>query len=101
MQIPALQHRLVPPTHLAACAPALRRRLIQLEMGDLGLQVAYHQVPVAELGDDIWRGVANKYWHLPTYFLPVVTRRALPAVAFGAGLRRQGQQAPTASGEAA
>lgn len=30
---------------------------------------------VAQLGDDVWQGVRNQYWHFETYFLPIVTWR--------------------------
>lgn len=41
-------------------------------MEALGLQTSYTQLRVAELGDDVWQGVRNKYWHFPVYFLPLV-----------------------------
>jgi hypothetical protein len=46
--------------------------VVQVELEALGLHTAYTQLRVAELGDDVWQGVRNKYWHFPVYFLPLV-----------------------------
>ncbi|WIA36719.1 hypothetical protein OEZ86_007992 [Tetradesmus obliquus] len=51
-------------------------RLVQVELATQQLQVRFEQLRVAELGDDVWQGVRNKYWHFPLYFLPVVTHAA-------------------------
>lgn len=51
---------------------AVCRRVVQVELAALGLQTSFQQLRVAELGDDVWQGVRNKYWHFPLYFLPVV-----------------------------
>eukprot|EP00201_Polytomella_parva_P017081 CAMPEP_0175056876 /NCGR_PEP_ID=MMETSP0052_2-20121109/10933_1 /TAXON_ID=51329 ORGANISM="Polytomella parva, Strain SAG 63-3" /NCGR_SAMPLE_ID=MMETSP0052_2 /ASSEMBLY_ACC=CAM_ASM_000194 /LENGTH=400 /DNA_ID=CAMNT_0016321989 /DNA_START=47 /DNA_END=1249 /DNA_ORIENTATION=+ len=45
-------------------------RLIQLELARWGVQTSYERVDVEALGDDVWAGVRNKYWHFETYFLP-------------------------------
>lgn len=37
------------------------------------MKVRFEQLRVAELGDEVWQGVRNKYWHFPLYFLPSVT----------------------------
>jgi protein arginine N-methyltransferase 2 len=49
---------------------------VQVELATLQLQVRFEQLRVAELGDEVWQGVKNKYWHFPLYFLPVVTHAA-------------------------
>uniref|UniRef100_A0A383WQ27 RMT2 domain-containing protein n=1 Tax=Tetradesmus obliquus TaxID=3088 RepID=A0A383WQ27_TETOB len=51
-------------------------RLVQVELATQQLQVRFEQLRVAELGDEVWQGVRNKYWHFPLYFLPVVTHAA-------------------------
>jgi hypothetical protein len=53
-----------------------RCRLVQVELATLQLHVRFEQLRVAELGDQVWQGVKNKYWHFPLYFLPVVTHAA-------------------------
>jgi protein arginine N-methyltransferase 2 len=55
--------------------------LIQVELEALGIKTAYNQQRVAELGDEVWQGVRNKYWHFPVYFLPVCTKVAVAAAA--------------------
>lgn len=40
------------------------------ELNALGLSVKYDAVSIDASADKIWRGVANRYWHLPVYFLP-------------------------------
>ena len=57
----------------------LLSRLIQLELEGLGISTAYKQQRVAELGDEVWQGVRNKYWHFPVYFLPVCRKSAAAA----------------------
>jgi protein arginine N-methyltransferase 2 len=64
---------------------------VQVELATLQLQVRFEQLRVAELGDEVWQGVKNKYWHFPLYFLPVVTH-ADAAVAAGAEGSGQQQQ---------
>jgi hypothetical protein len=51
-------------------------RVVQVELAALGLQTSFEQLRVAELGDDVWQGVRNKYWHFPLYFLPLVRHAA-------------------------
>eukprot|EP00877_Chromochloris_zofingiensis_P014375 jgi/Chrzof1/9191/Cz03g39090.t1 len=51
-------------------------RLVQVELSALGIGTAYMQERVDELGDEVWRGVKNKYWHFPVYFLPVCRKIA-------------------------
>lgn len=51
-------------------------RVVQVELQSLGLSTQFEQLRVAELGDDVWQGVKNKYWHFPLYFLPIVTHAA-------------------------
>ncbi|KAI8469903.1 MAG: S-adenosyl-L-methionine-dependent methyltransferase [Monoraphidium minutum] len=45
-------------------------RLIQLELQRLGVVTRYRRMAVDELGDDVWRGIKNKYWKWLFYFLP-------------------------------
>ena len=47
------------------CGEVARRQLAVL-----GLEVEYEAVQVGALKDREWSGVAARYWHLPTYFLP-------------------------------
>lgn len=47
-------------------------RVVQSELAALGLSTSFKQLRVAELGDDVWQGVRNKYWKFPVYFLPTV-----------------------------
>lgn len=51
-------------------------RVVQVELAALGLQTSFEQLRVAELGDEVWQGVRNKYWHFPVYFLPLVRHAA-------------------------
>lgn len=46
-------------------------RLVQLELQALGLATQYVPLKVDELGDEVWQGVRNKYWHFEQYFLPI------------------------------
>jgi protein arginine N-methyltransferase 2 len=46
---------------------------VQVELQSLSLQTKFEQLRVAELGDEVWQGVRNRYWHFPVYFLPVVS----------------------------
>lgn len=48
-----------------------------MELEALGLQTSFQQLRVAELGDEVWQGVHNKYWKFPLYFLPVVKHAAV------------------------
>lgn len=59
-----------------------------MELSQLALRTRYEQLRVAELGDDVWQGVRNKYWRFPVYFLPVVTRVAEDAA--GAAAQDEG-----------
>lgn len=54
-------------------------RVVQVELAALGLHTAFQQLRVAELGDDVWQGVRNKYWRFPLYFLPVVKHAEVKA----------------------
>lgn len=54
-------------------------RVVQVELSALGLQTAFQQLRVADLGDDVWQGVRNKYWKFPLYFLPIVKHAAATA----------------------
>jgi type IV protein arginine methyltransferase len=47
------------------CGEVARRQL-----GALGLDVEYEAIHVGALAEGEWSGVAARYWHLPTYFLP-------------------------------
>ena len=55
--------------HLVYCEVARR------QLARLGLATSYAPLPQ---GDEarapaVWAGVANRYWHLPVYFLPSCT----------------------------
>lgn len=66
------------------CWTHLGCRVVQLELAALGLSTSFQQVHVAELGDEVWQGVRNKYFRFPTYFLPVVRHAAAPGSGGGA-----------------
>ena len=40
------------------------------ELNQLGLRVKYDAIPIDASSKEIWAGVANRYWHLPMYFIP-------------------------------
>ncbi|KAL4430017.1 hypothetical protein ABPG77_004387 [Micractinium sp. CCAP 211/92] len=40
------------------------------ELGRLGLETSYEPVPMDASAKEVWEGVANRYWHLPVYFVP-------------------------------
>lgn len=66
------------------CGTHLGCRVVQVELAALGLSTSFQQLRVADLGDEVWQGVRNKYWRFPTYFLPVV-RHAAAAGSSGGG----------------
>lgn len=41
-------------------------------LASYGLQCSFTPVPI-RADDEEWEGVANRYWHFGTYFLPKVT----------------------------
>ncbi|RKP04301.1 hypothetical protein CXG81DRAFT_8421 [Caulochytrium protostelioides] len=43
----------------------------QADLADLGLATHFEVMPVAELGDATWQGLARAYWSLPEYRLPI------------------------------
>ncbi|KAJ0087483.1 hypothetical protein Patl1_08850 [Pistacia atlantica] len=46
--------------------------LVSLELENLGYSTQLIPLPVKNcLGEDVWEGVRQKYWHLDTYYLPV------------------------------
>eukprot|EP00983_Pelagomonas_calceolata_P081326 1155527-Pelagomonas_calceolata.AAC.2 len=46
-------------------------RVAQLELETLGLTTSYERVAIKEaIDEEVWKGVKNKYWKLPFYFLP-------------------------------
>ncbi|KAL4444039.1 hypothetical protein ABPG75_011776 [Micractinium tetrahymenae] len=40
------------------------------ELSRLGLETSYEPVPMDMSAKEVWEGVANRYWHLPVYFVP-------------------------------
>ncbi len=40
------------------------------ELNALGFSVKYDAVPIDASSDEIWNGVANRYWNFPVYFVP-------------------------------
>lgn len=46
------------------------------ELNGLGLSVKYDAVPMDAGAAEIWEGVQNRYWHLPTYFIPTCIKEA-------------------------
>ncbi len=40
------------------------------ELNALGFSVKYDAVPIDASSEEIWEGVANRYWKFPLYFLP-------------------------------
>ena len=46
--------------------------LAELHLEDVGLNVEWHDVPIAEsLREEVWNGVTRRYWELPSYRLPI------------------------------
>jgi protein arginine N-methyltransferase 2 len=46
--------------------------LAELHLEDVGLNVEWHDVPIAEsLREEVWKGVRRRYWELPSYRLPI------------------------------
>lgn len=41
------------------------------ELNALGFAVKYDAMAIDASADSIWEGIANRYWHLPYYFLPI------------------------------
>jgi hypothetical protein len=74
---------------------------VQVELAALGLTTSFQQLRVAELGDEVWQGVRNKYWKFPTYFLPLVRHAASSGgggdAAAGADSEKQGDAVVTAA----
>mmetsp|Transcript_3908 Transcript_3908/g.7890 ORF Transcript_3908/g.7890 Transcript_3908/m.7890 type:complete len:562 (+) Transcript_3908:80-1765(+) len=48
-------------------------RMAQADLFDLGLQCDILPINVGSLGDDVWQGVRQRYWHFKTYYLPLAT----------------------------
>lgn len=48
-------------------------RMAQSDLFDLGLQCDILPINVGSLGDDVWQGVRQRYWHFKTYYLPLAT----------------------------
>ncbi|KAL5988154.1 hypothetical protein ACLOJK_035917 [Asimina triloba] len=47
-------------------------QLVALELGNLGYSTQFIPLPVQDcLGEEVWKGVKQKYWQLDTYYLPV------------------------------
>ncbi|KAJ3135954.1 hypothetical protein HK100_002198 [Physocladia obscura] len=44
--------------------------ICQADLLDLGIETTMEEINVEDLGDDVWRGIARKYWSLPVYYLP-------------------------------
>ena len=40
------------------------------ELNALGFSVKYDAVPIDASSEEIWNGVANRYWNFPVYFVP-------------------------------
>jgi protein arginine N-methyltransferase 2 len=70
-------------------------RVVQVELSALGLQTAFQQLRVADLGDDVWQGVRNKYWKFPLYFLPVVKHAAAKADISDSGVQELAEDGTT------
>jgi len=52
---------------------AVMCRMAQEDLACLGLICDFMPVRLGELADDVWRGIAEKYWQFETYYLPVAT----------------------------
>ncbi|KAJ3392020.1 hypothetical protein HDU84_004948 [Entophlyctis sp. JEL0112] len=50
--------------HEVACA------VCDADLRELGIETQTEQIEMGTLGDDVWAGVARKYWTLPIYNLP-------------------------------
>lgn len=46
-------------------------RVVAGELARLGISTQFIPLPIDASGNDTWKGVANKYWQLDTYLLPV------------------------------
>ncbi|XP_058069955.1 protein arginine N-methyltransferase 2 [Magnolia sinica] len=47
-------------------------QLVSLELGNSGYSTQFIPLPVKDcLGEEVWKGVKQKYWQLDTYYLPV------------------------------
>ena len=40
------------------------------ELNALGFSVKYDAIKIDASSEETWKGVANRYWHLPVYFMP-------------------------------
>ncbi|KAL7752890.1 Arginine N-methyltransferase 2 [Sorochytrium milnesiophthora] len=49
------------------------KRIAELHLEELGMQIAWHAVDMGTLGDDAWQEARAKYFTLDTYWLPVCT----------------------------
>jgi protein arginine N-methyltransferase 2 len=55
---------------------AVSSTLAELHLDDVGLDVAWTDVPIEQsLAEEVWKGVRRKYWQLPGYRLPIATMR--------------------------
>lgn len=52
--------------------------LAELHLDDVGLEVEWHTVPIAQsLAEEVWKGVRRRYWELPGYQLPIAKMRLM------------------------
>ncbi|EKD01657.1 hypothetical protein A1Q2_04028 [Trichosporon asahii var. asahii CBS 8904] len=57
---------------------AVSSSLAELHLDDVGLEVEWHTVPIAQsLAEEVWKGVRRRYWELPGYQLPIAKMRLM------------------------
>jgi len=54
---------------------AVFTRLAQEDLDAVGLTCDILPIELGTLEDSVWRGVAEKYWHFATYYMPLATLR--------------------------
>ncbi|KAL6781116.1 GUM1 [Auxenochlorella protothecoides x Auxenochlorella symbiontica] len=50
--------------------------VVKLELARLGLETQYRAMPMDTSDGSIWKGIRNRYWHLPVYMVPTCTLKA-------------------------
>lgn len=58
----------------------------------LGLSTSYSPMPMDASAAEVWDGVANRYWHLPVYFIPT-------CVLDGGQQQQEGEEGEEGEGE--
>lgn len=53
--------------------------IVRRELNKLGMSVKFDAIPIDVSSDACWEGIANRYWHLPMYFLPTCVMPTIQA----------------------